>query len=146
MVKNNILYKRYDCKINLETGQYKKPIPKNAISCQEADMITGHHPHWIPCGRKTPADKYHFEAFDKKDCWIDGTYELCGPKINGNKEKLEEHILIKHGNAILDLQDFSFESIKLFLSDIENDIEGIVFYGYGGKMCKIRKVDFGIMR
>lgn len=136
---NGELYKRFD----LKKG---RKLPANAIPCQEADIITGHHPHWIKCDRKDKSNKWHFVAFDQLENKENGTYELCGEKIQGNPEKIKGHILIKHGCEVLnDLIDFSFEGLKSFLKVV--DIEGIVFYdSKSDKMCKIRKSDFGIVR
>ena len=137
------LYKRYDCKINIKTGEYKKPIPKGAIPCQEADLKSGHHPHWVRCDKNNPADKWHFDAFKKN--LPDGTYELIGEKVQGNPEKIKGHHLVKHGSDILNITNLSFEALKKYLS--EADIEGIVFHEKGGeRMCKIRKSDFGLHR
>lgn len=149
MVKDNTLYKRYDARLwRRKKGKIVKltpQIPVGAIPCQEADEITGHWPHWIKCNRDSPEDKYHFEAFDRQETLHDGTYELCGPKIQGNPEKLNEHVLILHGEIIEQELDLSFEGIKAFLSTA--DIEGIVFWSVGdGRKCKIRKSDFGIIR
>jgi hypothetical protein len=135
-----VLYKRYDAK-------HGKTPPANAIPCQDADHITGHWPHWMPCDRSKKEDAVFFEAFDSMQFSFDGTFELCGPKINSNREKLNEHILIPHGCDVLHIVDFRFESIKAYLSDPANDIEGIVFHEVRGqRMCKIRKSDFGIKR
>lgn len=131
------LYKRYDVKKG-------RQVPEVAIPCQEPDVITGHWPHWVKCDRKDKADQYHFEAFDKND-WIDGTYELCGPRVQGNPEKFETHTLVRHGQRIYYNFDYSFEAVKAFLE--VNDIEGLVIYkGGSDTMCKIRKSDFGIKR
>jgi hypothetical protein len=131
------LYKRYDSK-------HGKVAPEGAIPCCDPDPISGHHPHWVRCERHK--DKYFFEAFDMWLFWEDGTYELCGPKVGNNSENLFSHILIPHGEHVIDLPNFEFSTIKDFLSDENNDIEGIVFHGKNGKMCKIRKTDFGIKR
>ena len=142
---NGELYKRYDAK--LKDGKYKRPIPDGAIPCQEADLITGHHPHWVKCDRNDPADKWHWKGFDLLEEKEDGTYELCGEKILRNPEKIEGHKLIRHGIEVLDLTDFTFENIKKYLSDEKNDIEGIVFHStIDDRMCKIRKGDFGVKR
>ncbi len=105
-------------------------------------------PHWIKCDRNNPADKWHFEAFDiLSPSWIDGTYELIGEKIQGNPEQITGHILVKHGlRHVLfdDLRNTSFDQFKSFLSVL--DIEGIVFHHPDGRMCKLRKSDFGIKR
>lgn len=147
-IVNLDLYKRYDVK-------HGRSVPPGAIPCQEPDEVTGHHPHWIACDRTKPEDKHFFEAFDKlisgntskKSYEINGTYELCGTKVQGNPENIEGHELIRHGEWILNIPDLSFESLKEYLSDPANDIEGIVFYHtMSEKLCKLRKKDFGIKR
>lgn len=141
---NGELYKRYDAKINKKTG-IRKPIPKGAISCQEPDEITGHYPHWIKCDSGDNSNKWHFIAFNSLENKTDGTYELCGEKVQSNPEKIDGHKLIKHGEEILYFMDFSFDGLKKYLSSV--DIEGIVFHHKeDGRMCKIRKSDFGIKR
>jgi len=145
-----ILYKRYDAKKDKKTGLYKA-VPEGAIPCQEPDEVTGHWPHWVPCDRNDPSDKYHFEAFDKQDEWEDGTYELCGPKINGNPQCMNEHLLIEHGKRLYNLPNGHFlrdpkvdyDSLKSFLET--HNIEGIVYHEKNGdRMLKIRRKDFGI--
>jgi hypothetical protein len=127
--------------------KYFNEIPEGAIPCQEPDLITGHYPHWVKCDRNKPEDKYHFDAFDNQEGLIDGTYELCGEKIKSNPEKIVGHKLIKHGCEVLPINDFSFESLKNYLSDESVDIEGIVFHNkFDDRLCKIRKSDFGIKR
>ena len=97
------------------------------------------------CDRSNPGDKYHWEAFDKLEKIVDGTYELCGPKVQKNPENFDSHVLIKHGSEILDVKDLSFDGLKSFL--MNENIEGIVFYNDDtNEMCKIRKTDFGIKR
>lgn len=137
------LYKRYDAK------KGKQP-PEGAIPCCEPDLITGHHPHWQKCKADNPADKYFFEGYNSLVDLIggvpeDGTYELIGEKINGNREKIEGRHLMRHGIEILSIWDFSFEGLYKFL--LRHDIEGIVFHHKtDGRMCKLRKSDFGIKR
>lgn len=135
MIKNNQLYRRYDYKPG-------KILPKGAISCQaERDAITGHWPHWLLCDRNNPADKYHFEAFDKQNSWEDGTYELIGLHEQGNPYNLDCDVLEKHGIRKLDNVPRTYEGIKEYLCN--NYIEGIVFYRENGDMCKIKRTDFG---
>lgn len=134
------LYKRYDVKKGRE-------VPYGAIPCQDPDPITGHWPHWVKCEETEPSDKFAFEAFNVMWCKSDGTYELCGPKVQGNPERFKEHRLIEHGSFVVDdLKDRSFEGLKVYFQDPANDIEGIVFHHPDGRMCKIRKKDFGIKR
>ena len=135
---NGAFYKRWDNKKN-------KPIPEGSIECQEADKITGHHPYWVLCDRSNPAEKWHWEAFDRmRGNEPDGTFELIGPRINGNPEKATTHILVRHG--LIDKYDVDevLNDVKGFLED--KDIEGIVFKHPDGRMCKIRKKDFGMKR
>lgn len=146
-----ILYKRRDVKKG-------RVAPPGAIPCQGPDEITGHHPHWIKCDRNDPADALFFEGLkalvnDTQDPFEIGfgTYELCGEKIsterfqaNFNPENIKGHMLIPHGKDIIQLPDLSFEGIWEYL--LLNDIEGIVFHHPDGRMCKIRKSDFGIKR
>jgi hypothetical protein len=133
------LYKRFD----LKKG---RTLPPNAIPCQEPDEVTGHHPHWVKCERDDPSNKYHFEAFDRLDNPDDGTYELCGERIQGNPENIAGHELIPHGHDVISFDTvMTFDIIRAYLE--ANDIEGIVFYEHDGdRMCKIRKSDFGIKR
>lgn len=144
---NGELYKRFDVKKG-------RVAPEGSIPCQEPDAITGHHPHWLKCDRNKPEDKYFFEAFDALENKEDGTYELCGETIsterfskNLNVEKVKGHKLIKHASEILNITDLSFDGLKAFLADPNNDIEGIVFHHKtDGRMCKLRKKDFKIKR
>lgn len=132
------IFKRFDAKKG-------RKIPAGAIPCQEADPISGHHPHWLKCDRSKSEDKHFFEGFDDLENKVDGTYELCGPKVQGNPEKFERHTLVKHGSEILDFVSLDFDDLQSFLS--ENDIEGIVFHHKEDeRMCKLRKTDFGIKR
>jgi hypothetical protein len=55
--------------------------------------------------------------------------------------------LVKHGSAVLEFPSLEFEALKKYLTDEKNDIEGIVFHHRNdGRMCKLRKKDFGINR
>jgi hypothetical protein len=132
-----ILYKRFDAKVG-------KNIPAGAIPCQEPDPISLHHPHWVKVNQELPQDKYFLEAFHNLTDKIDGTYELCGPKVGSNRENLSKHQLIKHGSVVIPTNDYSFNNIYGILKSM--DIEGIVFHGSDNKMCKIRKSDFGLKR
>jgi hypothetical protein len=135
---NGEIYKRYDVKKG-------RQVPEGAIPCQEADLITGHHPHWLKCERSKNEDKYFFEGFDNLENKKDGTYELIGEKVQGNPEKIKGHMLIRHGIVTLSLEDDSFEYLKQYLE--QADIEGIVFHHRSDeRMCKLRKSDFGISR
>lgn len=135
MIKDNKLYRRFD---------YKKgrKLPEGAIPCQEkADEITGHFPHWVLCQEDNPQDKWHIKAFNIKDSWEDGTYELIGVHFQGNPYNLDTDMLEKHGERILEEVPKTYEGIKDYLEN--HYIEGIVFYRGNGEMCKIKRSDFG---
>jgi len=136
MVKDGELYKRYDAKKG-------KTPPDGFIPAQEPDPITGHWPGWVICSYYDPADKYFIEAFIG-EVFEDGTYELCGPKIQGNPEKMNKNMLIRHGNFVLPNCPRDFDGIKEYLE--ENDFEGIVFHHPDGRMVKVKKKDFGFKR
>lgn len=155
LIKDGILYKRFDAKINKKTGK-RRAIPEGAIQCiSESDPITGHFPHWILVDFDEPENWMHKEAFENiRNDYLyiyelingnlkDGTYELCGPNINGNKDCIPKHIFIPHGIDILNIKKpYSFEKIKEFLAMVL--IEGIVFHHKtDNRMCKIRRKDFG---
>jgi len=136
LLLKGILYKRYDCK------QGRK-LPVGGFACQHApDPETGHWPWWIPI---TENDKYHKEAFMRMPTFMkDCTYELCGPKINGNPEGLTYHILIAHGSEIFEDCPTDFSILPQWLTYA--GVEGIVWHHPDGRMCKIKLKDFGIKR
>lgn len=80
-----------------------------------------------------------------------GTYELCGPKVNGNPEGFDHHVLIRHGAEVLpvipDMQtvnpDEAFGLLKELFADLKaNGVEGVVWWGADDKRVKLRVKDF----
>lgn len=80
-----------------------------------------------------------------------GTYELCGPKINGNPESLSEPVLFSHGSDdAIEIPDMStmpreeaYETLKTIFADYKaRGIEGVVWAGANGKRTKLRVKDF----
>lgn len=135
MVRVGKLYKRYDVKGN-------RKAPPNFIAAQDPDPVTMHWPGWIPVG-DGPEDRWHREIFDSGG-FADGTYELVGPKVNGNPEGYAAHALIPHGLHVLEPCPRDFAGIREFLRNA--DIEGIVWHHPDGRMCKIKTKDFGLQR
>jgi hypothetical protein len=153
-VIGGVLYKRLDCKKDRKTGEYKPP-PLGAKACDDPDPVTGHWPHWVPVGIG-PEDKWHRAALEVEVThngklpaggWMaDGTYELCGPHFQANPQGFEVDAFVPHGVQALDLSDYSpltFESVRMALADLA-DWEGFVFHHPDGRMCKIRRADFGL--
>ena len=135
MIKDNVLYKRYDA--NRKKG---RKLPNENIECQEKPNHNGSFPVWVKINEN---DKYHIEAFLEKVFWENGTYELCGVKINGNKENIQGHKLLKHGDEQVYGINLNFEEIKEYLTN--NYIEGLIIKDESdGELFKIRRKDFGL--
>ncbi len=150
-VIDGVFYKRYDAKKG-------KPIPENAIKCQEeADPVTGHLPCWVPVDREDPSDKWFIDAWDttinsgNNGGLSDGTYEAIGKHFQGNPYHLENDILVPHGICVYD--DFVLpegpnsnlhvlDYIREYLANHKH--EGIVFWMDGEPVCKIKRTDFGL--
>jgi hypothetical protein len=112
------------------------------------DETTGKIVGWVPVG-DGPEDRWHREALALYDGigLGDGTYELIGPKVQGNPEGAETHQLVAHDSPALLIgtqPERSFEAIREYLSN--RDIEGIVFHHPDGRMAKIKGRDFGLKR
>jgi len=134
MVRDGKYYKRY----TLKKG---KSAPDDFEPATEVDPKTGKQEGWVPLG-VGPEDKWHWEAIGKGG-FKDGTYELLGPKVQGNPERCDKHILVSHGETILDAPRTFDELIQWFRG---RDIEGIVWHHVDGRMVKIKKKDFGMKR
>ncbi len=137
LVRGGRLFKRYDAKAG------KQP-PANFEPAQDADPVTGHWPGWVPVG-DGPEDQWHREAFAPDAAWVpDGTYELCGPKVQRNAEGFTTHVLVQHGVDVLIDVPRTFAELREYLST--RDIEGIVWHHPDGRMVKIKLRDFGLKR
>lgn len=144
MVRGGKLYKRYDAKA-------EKTPPEGFEAAQEPDPVTRHWPGWLPVGAG-PEDRWFREAFAAWPCPDglpgcevlhfppDGTYELCGPKIQGNPEGFKTHTLVRHGCEKLGDCPRDFAGIRDYL--LGGKIEGIVWHHPDGRMVKIKKRDF----
>jgi hypothetical protein len=139
LVREGRLYARYDAKKG-------KIPPAGSIPCTEApDPVTGHWPHWAFANG--PQHKWIREAFERATAVMmgglpDGTYEAVGPRINSNADCFPAHILVKHGIMVVDDLPLSFAGLRLALQDLP--WEGLVFHHPDGRMCKIRRDDFGL--
>jgi len=134
-MRDGVLYRRYDRKSG-------KPAPEGWVPCEpEPDQHTGHWPGWVPVGNG-PQDKWHREAFDRYEGLADGTYELVGPKVQGNPYHLDKHQLTSHGALVASDAPRTFDGLRVYLEDF--DIEGIVWHHPDGRMVKIKRRDFGL--
>lgn len=135
LVKDGKLYKRREIK----NGAV---IPVGFIQV-DVDEITGKIVGWVKVEVTNPEDKWHVAAFHFG--LPNGTYELIGPKIQGNPELLSEHVLLKHSEAeqFVDVPR-TFDALREWMKS--KDIEGIVFHHSDGRMAKIKKRDYGQKR
>ena len=61
------------------------------------DVVTGKRMGWEPIEQSA----FH-RAFDACVSFPP-TYELIGPKVNGNQERVGEHVLVRHGQCVLEV-------------------------------------------
>lgn len=135
LVREGKLFKRYDLKPN-------RTPPPTFEPAQDPDPVTGKQPGWVPVG-DDPEDRYFREALDRFD-GSDGTYELCGPKVQGNPEGFASHVLVPHGREELNDAPRTFDGLREYLA--AQGIEGIVWHHPDGRMVKIKGKDFGLRR
>jgi len=110
----------------------------------DRDAATGKVVGWVPV-TDAPEDRWHLEAFDPT--MPDGTYELVGPKVQGNPEHSAFHVLVAHhGDSLLmgEGPERTFDGIRTYIDG--KDLEGIVFHHPDGRMAKIKGRDFGFKR
>lgn len=136
-----------------------KTPPANYVPV-EVDGTTNKTVGWEPIEQSAFA-KYHAEAVrllmlvestgqvERDELWAPGTFELIGPKVNGNPERRAEHVLVRHSHAeVLALTDRSFAELRrilLFLNE-KYGYEGVVFHRNPGdpdtEMAKLKARDF----
>jgi hypothetical protein len=134
LIRDGKLFRRYDAK--------KGRVPPEGFEpSQEPDPITGHWPGWLPIG-EGPEDRWHREAFAAPEApREEGSYELLGPKVQGNAYGLEAHVLRRHGDTLAEAPR-DFEGLRQWLE--ANEIEGIVWHHPDGRMVKLKRRDFGL--
>ena len=143
LVRDGKLFKRYE----LRQG---KQAPDGFEAATDWDEVTGKMQGWVPVG-DGPEDRWHREAWqavrDYEGSPVeDGTYELVGPKVQGNVEMMYMHWLCKHGVVEFGVQPpRTFAELRAWLAE-NNDIEGIVWHHPDGRMVKIKLRDFGLKR
>jgi len=131
MVEDGKLWKRREIKKG-------ETIP-DKFKMADYDEVTGKTVGWMPA-TDNKEDRWHLEAFGDAN-FPNGTYELCGPKVQGNPEGLDSHVLVPHSEATqYENVPRTFDGIKSFLESL--DIEGLVFHHPDGRMAKIKKRDY----
>lgn len=141
-IRDGVYYKRRRARSReekLDIWLRDNPLPPGWIHYDfDTTVKSGHG--WVPV-LDGPEDKLHNMA-DTTDL-SDGTYELCGPRIQKNPEQLSEYRLLPHGLPMVEVPR-NYTEIMKWMRD--KDIEGIVFKHEDGSYAKIKKVDFGMKR
>lgn len=122
-----------------------KPPPAE-LHLVDHDLTTDKIIGWVPVG-EGPDDKWYREALNIGGgigAFKPGTYELVGPKVQGNPEHYSAHTLIAHEDTERFEVERTYEGLKKALEAL--DVEGFVFHHPDGRMAKIKGRDFGIKR
>lgn len=116
---------------------------------EEEDKNTGKKFGWEPVTQSAIIKAFKQALQNAGDDFaptIGQTFETCGPKVQGNPEKLNEHELFAHGEEILDFEGFNEDNFfakmkELALEWKKQDIEGIVFWHNDAPVAKLRVKD-----
>lgn len=131
-----------------------RPAPDGWVA-SDYDPKTGNRPGWEPI-EQSPYAKFHGEAVAAMHASPEpGTYELCGPKINGNPEGCEHHVLVPHDENVAGENHVGMlcglpgplpgEDLRAWGAMLMEQIkpyEGIVWHHPDGRMAKLKVRDF----
>jgi hypothetical protein len=112
----------------------------------ETDAATGKTVGWEPIEQSAYAKVFarmmspSSTPFMDRDDLDAGTYELIGPKINGNPEGVKHHELRKHAEAERLDAPRDYDGLAAFLAAFPG--EGIVWHHSDGRMAKLKRRDF----
>lgn len=113
----------------------------------ETDTTTGIVVGWTPVKQSafvkahTQAVESHVERRPGVPLFAPGTYELCGPKVNGNPEDYTRHMLVRHDDAeVIEDAPRTFHGLAGLMSSMP--YEGIVWHHPDGRMAKLKRRDF----
>jgi hypothetical protein len=151
LIRDGKLYKRRELAIKVPgAGSHEEYTVPDGFELVDTDEKTGKRIGWVPCTQGAPEDRWHWEGFRNLLSHLlitpsDGTYELVGPRIQGNPEGFTEHRLLSHDRT----RQFpdaprDFDGLREWLP--HQDIEGLVFHHPDGGMAKIKVRDFGYKR
>lgn len=139
LILDGVLYKRHQ-------HDAQKGEPPHGWIHHSGEGRSGHG--WLPCLPSDSSSRYHLEAMygavkRLAGPLIRGTFELVGPKVNGNPHGLTKHQLWQHGIVLETDPPRDFDGIAKWLADAR-PIEGIVWHHADGRMAKIKRRDFGL--
>lgn len=135
LVSGGVLYKRREVKAG-------KTVPKDFVQV-DSDDKTGKIIGWVPVGNGPDERWYHEPAIPTDD----GTYELVGPKVQGNPHRLSCHQFKRHGDTVLTEPILhplviSFDTMYVALKRLQ--FEGVVWWTQDGPVAKIKRRDFDL--
>jgi len=132
-----------------------KTAPPNYVE-DNTDPVTGKTQGWEPIEQSAFA-KFHAEVLNRQTEWVSsgeephqpfpiGTYELVGPKVNGNPEREDQHVLINHDYAEIAHDAINASTIDRIKEIVAlyselNGWEGIVWHHPDGRMAKLKARD-----
>lgn len=114
------------------------------------DPVTGHRMGWVPYSASgfaafiNEALTMNVDGDPDPADWPEGTYELCGPAINNDRQGYGHHVLIRHDTAerIPALHHpESFEQLRTAI--LAAPAEGVVWWHPDGRRAKLKARDFG---
>lgn len=135
MIRDGKLYKRRELKPTDNAPE--------GFEIADKDDETGKIVGWMAVG-DGPDDRWHREAFGRMIRPEDGTYELVGPKVQGNPDNHAVHEMLWHGHMMAEDAPRTFDGLRSWLDGL--DIEGLVFHHPDGRRAKIKLRDFGLKR
>ena len=140
-----------------EGGVFTQKPPDGFRAADDPDPVTLKVPGWVPVFSDNPGDRWHVEALRNvgiittADVDLEpGTYELLGPKVQGNPEGFRAHTLVRHPGRLIDDFPRTFGEIRAYFSCDAWDGEGVVWWEDPdrpeSRKAKIKARDFGIRR
>lgn len=101
--------------------------PPPGFVAVEHDEETGKTVGWEPAAQSSFGRFLTRAVGESGHEFVPGTFELCGPKVNGNPEKLARHELIAHARADRVVEaPRDFDGLAAWMTTTE--FEGIVFW------------------
>lgn len=152
LVRDGRLYRR---------AMVKPPRPDPpGFELAQHDFVTGKRFGWVPV-TGGPDERWHLEGWANLHALAahhpdylgetpaNGTYELVGPRVNGNPDGFATHELIFHGwarshveLADLDACPRTFHELAAWLG--ARPYEGVVWHHPDGRMAKAKRRDFPV--
>ena len=117
-----------------------KDAPEGFVS-EGFDENTGKTVGWVPAKTSDFWPLMIEAGAEGGHEWGAGTYELIGPKVNGNPEGLDQHFFVPHGEFTIGDAPRDFDGLRDYLTR-DFPFEGIVWWHQDGRMAKLKRRDF----